>query len=64
MSYPQLIEKCAKAIAENRCVGCQTLEDTNFVGNPNCIYSKIPTSQESIKQIKSAEWRKDENRYI
>lgn len=52
MSYPQLIQKCAKAIAENRCMGCQALEDINFKGNPNCIYNKTPSAEESIKQIK------------
>ena len=52
MSYPQLIEKCAKAIADGRCLGCTACGEENFVGNPNCIYSKTPSAEESIKQIK------------
>ena len=48
----QLIESCRKAIENSRCLGCTALEDENFIGNINCKYSKIPTVQESIKQIK------------
>lgn len=48
----QLIESCRKAIEDGRCLGCTALEDENFIGNINCKYSKIPTVQESIKQIK------------
>lgn len=48
----QLIENCRKAIESGRCLGCTALEDENFTGNTNCKYSKIPTAQESIKQIK------------
>lgn len=48
----ELIETCKKAIAEERCLGCTGIEDKNYRGNPNCIYSKIPTAEESIKQIK------------
>ena len=48
----QLIESCKKAIESGRCLGCTALEDENFIGNINCEYSKIPTAQESIKQIK------------
>ena len=48
----ELIESCKKAIAEERCLGCQALENLNYGGNPNCEYSKIPTSQESIRNIK------------
>ncbi len=48
MSYPQLIEKCAKAIAENHCTGCQALEDLSFRGNPNCEFNKIQ-KEEQIK---------------
>lgn len=51
MSYPQLIEKCAKAIKDGRCLGCVNLESENFIGNPNCEYNKTPTAQESIKEI-------------
>lgn len=48
----QLIESCRKAIESGRCLGCTALEDEKFIGNINCEYSKIPTAQESIKQIK------------
>ena len=48
----QLIESCRKAIEDGKCLGCTALEDENFIGNINCKYSKIPTAQESIKQIK------------
>lgn len=51
MSYPQLIEKCAKAIAENRCAGCQALENPLFRGNPNCEFNKTPTAQDYINKI-------------
>lgn len=47
----ELIESCKKAIESERCLGCQALENTNFVGNRNCIYSKIPTAEESINRI-------------
>ena len=52
MKYPQLIESCKKAIEIGLCLGCQALEDVNFKGDPNCIHSKIPSAEESIKQIK------------
>lgn len=48
----QLIEKCRKAIAENRCLGCTALENENFAGNSDCEYSKTRTAEESIMQIK------------
>ena len=48
----QLIESCRKAIESGRCLGCTALGDENFIGNINCKYSKIPTAQESIRQIK------------
>lgn len=51
MEYKDLINKCKKAITEGRCLGCQALENPNFIGNPNCRYSKIPSAAESIKQI-------------
>lgn len=47
----QLIESCRKAIEENRCLGCQALENENFVGNIDCEYSKTRAAEESIKQI-------------
>lgn len=51
MKYTNLILSCRKAIEEGRCLGCQALENPDFIGNPNCIYSKIPSAAESIKQI-------------
>ena len=48
----ELIESCKRAIAESRCLGCVGLEDKNYLGNPNCKYSKTPTAQESIDEIK------------
>lgn len=48
----QLIESCRKAIDNGICLGCQALEDPNFIGNINCKYGKIPTVEESIRQIK------------
>ena len=47
----QLIESCRKAIEEQKCLGCQNLENENFVGNRNCIYSKTRTAEESINRI-------------
>ena len=47
----QLIESCRKAIEENRCLGCQALENENFIGNIDCEYSKTRTAEESMKQI-------------
>ena len=51
MKYTNLILSCRKTIEEGRCLGCQALENPDFIGNPNCIYSKIPSAAESIKQI-------------
>ena len=48
----ELIESCKRAIAENRCLGCQALENLSYAGNPNCEYSKVPSSKESIRNIK------------
>ena len=48
----QLIESCRKAIDNGICLGCQALENENFAGNINCKYGKIPTAEESIRQIK------------
>lgn len=52
MGYLELIPRCKKAIAEGKCLGCTGLQDPLYQGNPNCIYSKIPSAEESIKQIK------------
>lgn len=51
MKYKQLIYSCRRTIESGRCLGCQALENPDFIGNPNCIYSKIPSAAESIKQI-------------
>ena len=40
MKYLKLIEPCKS------CLGCQRLEDINFIGDKNCKYA-----QNSIKQI-------------
>lgn len=58
MEYTELIESCKKAIEKNYCGGCTALEDYNFKGNANCPY-RIPSAQESIKQIKLnlRDWR-------
>lgn len=53
MKYIQLNDKCKKAIEQQRCLGCQGLENPMYYGNPNCQYNKIPTMQESLNQI----WR-------
>lgn len=41
----ELIESCKKALAENRCLGCQSLENPYFTGNLNCIYSKTTSAE-------------------
>ena len=41
MSYIPLIKECKEAITTGRCLGCQNLEDPNFMGNKNCKYLKI-----------------------
>ena len=48
----ELIESCRKAIENKWCLGCQSLENPLFNGNQNCPFSKPPTAEESIKQIK------------
>ncbi len=47
----ELIPSCRKAIESGRCLGCQALENKNFIGNPNCRFGKTPTAQESIALI-------------
>ena len=42
---------CSKALKEGRCLGCQALEDKEFIGNLDCKYNKTPTARESIQQI-------------
>ena len=42
MMYPKLIESCQKAITNEWCLGCQSLEDPNFKGKINCEHSKMP----------------------
>ena len=46
-----LIDRCKKAIESGKCLGCQSLEDKNFIGNPNCKFGQVPTAQESINKI-------------
>lgn len=52
MKYQVLIDSCKKAIEEGRCLGCQALEDIQFRGNYNCKYNKIPSAEQSIRQIR------------
>lgn len=47
----ELIPSCKKALQEQRCLGCVRLENPNFVGDENCIYSKTQTAKECIEQI-------------
>lgn len=47
----QLKDPCKSAIANGWCLGCQAMEDENFIGNPNCRFNKRPTSKESINSI-------------
>ena len=51
MKYSDLTENCKTALNRGRCLGCTALENKDFKGNPNCMYSKIPTAQESINAI-------------
>ena len=48
MKYKELIPSCKKALENEWCLGCQALEEQNFVGRINCIYSKSPTVQQSL----------------
>lgn len=48
----ELIERCKIAIKENRCLGCQALENPYFKGNMDCEYGRVPTAKESIQKIK------------
>lgn len=36
----ELIELCRSAIREGKCLGCQQLENSNFIGDKHCIYIK------------------------
>lgn len=54
LAMKELIESCRKAIEESRCLGCSGLGDKNYQGDLNCKYSKVPTVQESITQIKQS----------
>lgn len=50
MNYPSLIPSCKKAIEESKCLGCTALENSQFLGNVNCEYSKIkPVENERLK---------------
>ena len=46
-----LITICKKALQEQRCLGCVRLENPDFVGDENCVHSKIPKAKESIDRI-------------
>lgn len=52
MRYPPLIESCRIAIENEWCTGCQALEEPTFRGRWNCIYSKPPRTEISIRQVK------------
>lgn len=49
--YKELEEPCKSLIDKGKCLGCQALENPEFKGNKNCIYAKIPTAADSIRQI-------------
>ena len=46
----ELIERCKRAIAENRCLGCTGLAEKDWIPPKKCPY--LPSAEESIKQIK------------
>lgn len=50
--YKPLEEPCKSAIQKGYCTGCNKLELENFVADKNCKYSKTPTAEDYIKQIK------------
>lgn len=50
--YKPLEEPCKSAIVKGYCTGCNRLENLDFVGDPNCKYSKPPTAEDYIKQIR------------
>ena len=55
MKYPRLIRSCEEAIKNEWCLGCQALEDPNFVGRYNCEGSYPPETKktkESRNEIK------------
>lgn len=47
----QLKDPCKSAITNGWCLGCQAMEDENFIGDPNCRFNKRPTAKESINLI-------------
>ena len=52
--YPRLIRSCEEAIKNEWCLGCQALENPNFVGRYNCEGSHPPETKktkESINEI-------------
>ena len=52
MKYPELIEPCKSAIKEGKCLGCQALEQINFIGNKNCkIYEKEVRKMNFMKNL-------------
>lgn len=50
MKYPELIENCKKAIANNRCLGCVGLAEKDWTPPIKCPY--LPSAEGSIEQIK------------
>ena len=50
MKYQELIERCKKAITEQRCLGCVGLAEKDWIPPERCPY--LPSAEESIKQIK------------
>lgn len=48
----QLQEPCKSAITEGRCLGCNQLENADFVSDKKCKYAKQQTAKESIEQIR------------
>ena len=40
MKYKNLQEPCKTAISQEKCLGCNNLENPNFTGDKNCIYLK------------------------
>lgn len=46
----ELIERCKRAIAENRCLGCVGLAEKDWIPPKKCPY--LPSAEESIAKIK------------
>ncbi len=56
--YLKLNGICGKAIQNEWCLGCQKLEDYNFIGVDNCEYinieekQRIPNVSKMVKEYK------------